>query len=388
MINAILLGQGMVATHLAVGLERIKSGEIEPYGVPLAKYELPYKIEDINLICSYDVDAGKVERSIYEVAKKLIGEQVPIPQSLKDVHVREGVHLGSLKGLIEKTVGLESKMTLKDACDKLADEWKELNVDVIVNVITTEHGEPFNELAKLEKAIEENQRDKLTASHFYAYTAAKYSEKAGKPIAFINVIPTPLANDPAIVKLYAKSNSIVLGDDGATGATPLTADLLEHMAERNRRVKFIVQFNIGGNLDFLALTVPEKNIMKEKTKSSIVKDILGYDTPHYIKPTGYLKPLGDKKYVALHLEYLTFNGLTDELYVNVRLNDSPALAGKLVDLIRLSKVALDKGYNGTIYEINSFFMKKPGPVHAKSVSKIVAFHNMIKWLKELDAIQS
>ena len=160
------------------------------------------------------------------------------------------------------------------------------------------------------------------------------------------------------------------------------------MAERNRRVKFIVQFNIGGNLDFLALTVPEKNIMKEKTKSSIVKDILGYDTPHYIKPTGYLKPLGDKKYVALHLEYLTFNGLTDELYVNVRLNDSPALAGKLVDLIRLSKVALDKGYNGTIYEINSFFMKKPGPVHAKSVSKIVAFHNMIKWLKELDAIQS
>jgi len=172
----------------------------------------------------------------------------------------------------------------------------------------------------------------------------------------------------------------VFGDDGATGATPLTADLLEHLAERNRFVEFIVQFNIGGNTDFLALTVPERNKMKEFTKSSIVKDILGYDAPHYIKPTGYLEPLGDKKFVAMHIEYLSFNGFRDSIFINARINDSPALAGMLVDLARLGKIALDRGVKGTLYEVNAFFMKKPGPADARNVSKIVAFAGLMKWL--------
>ncbi len=387
MIRVVLLGQGMVATHLAAGLERIRNGEIEPYGVPLANHILPYKIEDIEIVASYDVDSNKIGKSLYEVAEKLIGNQVNVPSSLKEIHVRKGVHLRSLKGLIENTSGLEEKMTLKEACKHLVEEWKEVNADIIVNVITTEYAEPFKEISKIVKVIENNDKEKISASQFYAYTAAKYAEETGKNIAFINVIPTPLANDPAIVQLYSQVNSIVLGDDGATGATPLTADLLEHLAERNRKVRFIAQFNIGGNLDFLALTVPEKNIMKERTKSSIVEDILGYDAPHYIKPTGYLEPLGDKKYVALHLEYITFNGLVDELFVNVRINDSPSLAGKLIDLIRLSKIAAERGLKGTIYEINSFFMKKPGPAGAKSISKILAYHKMINWLKEIGIIK-
>lgn len=111
---------------------------------------------------------------------------------------------------------------------------------------------------------------------------------------FVNVIPTFIANDPAFVELAKENSLVVFGDDGATGATPFTADVLSHLAQRNRYVKDVAQFNIGGNMDFLALTDDGKNKSKEFTKSSIVKDILGYDAPHYIKPTGYLEPLGDK----------------------------------------------------------------------------------------------
>jgi myo-inositol-1-phosphate synthase len=202
-------------------------------------------------------------------------------------------------------------------------------------------------------------------------------------MAFVNMIPTPLANDPVFVKLYEEANSLILGDDGATGATPLTADLLEHLAERNRKVRFIVQFNIGGNTDFLALTIPERNLMKEKTKSSIVEDILGYDVPHYIKPTGYVETIGDRKFVAMDIEWITFNGLIDELIVNMRINDSPALAGLAVDLGRLAKAALDKGIKGTFYEVNAFYMKNPGPKEAKNKARIKAYYDMLEKLKEL-----
>lgn len=381
MIKVILLGQGMVATHLAVGLERIKNGELPPYGVPLANFKLPYDIKDIVIVESYDVDREKIGRSIFEIAEKLLKSEIHIPTVLENLRVKMGVHLGSVRGLISNVEGLDSTMPLTGACKHLVEEWKSLDPDIIVNVITTEYGIPFEEPSRLKEIIMKNDKAKITASQFYAYTAYKYAMESGKKISFINVIPTPLANDPAFISLYSETHSLILGDDGATGATPITCDLLEHMAERNRKVNFIVQFNIGGNLDFLALTLPKKNLMKERTKSSIVKDILGYDAPHFIKPTGYLAPLGDKKFVSLHMEYLTFNGLTDDLYLNLRMNDSPALAGQLVDLIRLGKIAVEQGFKGTLYEINAFYMKKPAPKDAKSISKIEAYYNLLRWLR-------
>ena len=387
MIKTVILGHGMVASHLAVGIERIKNGELEPFGIPLANVKLPYKIEDIEIVASYDVDESKIGKSVYTVTKKLIGDHIKIPKSLKDIYINRGIHLGSLEGLPIKAVGLEEKVSLDSAISSLIDDWKSLNVDVIVNIVTTEYGEPFNTLTALKSNFTNGIQRKMAASQVYAYAAALYA-KENKKVAFINGIPTPLANDNAFIELYEESNSILLGDDGATGATPLTADLLEHLAERNRKVKFIVQFNIGGNTDFLALTLPKKNLMKEKTKSSIVEDILGYDAPHYIKPTGYLEPLGDKKFVSLHLEYITFNGLKDEMYISVRLNDSPAMAGNLVDQIRLGKIALDLNLKGTVYEINAFFMKKPGPPGSKSIAKILAYHNLLKWLHNKGVIQT
>ena len=380
MLKVVLLGQGMVATHFAIGLERIKRGELKPYGVPLANHDLPYKIKDIEIVASYDVDDNKVGKTLYTIAKSSVDE-LPIPETLKEIPVRRGIHLRSLEGLGYHASGLEDEMELSKAIERLLDEWHSLDVDVVVNIITTEHCQPFEKVNVVEKIIRCNKLDRISASQAYAYVAALYS-KIHKPIAFINAIPSPLANDPAFIELYRNWGGVILGDDGATGATPLTADLLEHFKERNRKVLFIVQFNIGGNTDFLALTIPEKNLMKEHTKSSIVKDILGYDAPHYIKPTGYVETLGDKKFVSIHMEYLTWNGLKDEFYVNARINDSPALAGSLADLVRLGKIAVDKGLHGTIPEINAFYMKKPGPRGTKSIAKIVAYQRMIKWLNK------
>ncbi len=381
MIKAVILGHGMVASHLVVGLERIKNGDLKPYGVPFGFRELGIDFNDIEIVASYDVDSRKVGKSMYDVAVESLGDGIPIPESLKELFIKEGVHLGSVKGLPVEAVGLESRYTLNELVDYLVDEWHNYKPDVFLNMLTTEHAEPFKDLEELERVIEENDVARITATQFYAYAAAKYSREH-KNAVFVNVIPVPLANDPTYVKLFELSKGLVLGDDGATGATPLTADLLEHMSERNRHVLSIAQFNIGGNMDFLALTIPEKNKMKEFTKSSIVEDILGYEVPHYIKPTGYLGPLGDKKFVSMHIEYITFNGLRDEIFVNYRINDSPSLAGMCVDLIRIGKIALDSGCYGTCYPVNAFFMKKPGPSDAKSISKIVAYHELKRFLIE------
>lgn len=374
MIKVVLVGQGLVATHFAVGLERLKNGEIEDYGVPL-RDRLKYKYSDIEIVGSYDVDVSKIGRSLYEIAVKVFPENM-VPKTLKDISVREGIHLNSLAGLPFKARGREEGKSVKEAITELVDEWKELDADVIINVITTEQTSPFHNIRKLEEAVETG---KISASQAYAYALALYA-KEYKPAVFVNAIPSPIANDEAFVELYENSHAVVFGDDGATGATPLTTDLLEHLYQRNRRVIDIAQFNIGGNTDFLALDIPERNIMKKKTKSAIVQDILGYDVPNYIRPTGYLEPLGDKKFVAMIMEYYSFNGFKDEWYIVARINDSPALAGLLVDLVRLGKIAIEREAYGTVYNVNAFYMKKPGPNTAKAIAKIKAYELLLEWL--------
>lgn len=372
-IKTVLLGSGYVAAHLATGLVRLKKGLIKPYGIPLAKHRLPYNVEDIEIVGVYDVDNSKVGKTLYDVAKKVMGDEYPVPQELKSLVIRRGLRRNSTDGLDIEAQGLDDLMGYENGLKALLEEWTSLSPDVIVNVISTEYGEEYDDA---KTALERLGKGDVPATHSYAYVVALYSRYRGGT-AFVNAIPTPVANNPGLLKVLEDSGAVVLGDDGATGATPLTADLIEHLAQRNRLIEFIVQFNIGGNTDFYALTREDRNYMKELTKSSMIKDIVGYEVPTYIKPTGYLEPLGDKKYVAMHIEYLSFNDFRDSIYVNARINDSPALAGILCDLIRLGKISVDKGWRGTVYEVNAFYMKRPGPRGAPNICKNRAYYALL-----------
>lgn len=376
MVRVVILGQGYVGSIFAIGVERIKRGNLEYYGIPLAN-ELSIKVEDIEIVGSYDVDKSKIGKNLHEVVGKYW--EYEIPESLKNIVIRKGIHLGSLRNLPIEAEGLEDKMTLKEAVEKIVEEWRDLKPDVIVNLCTTEAFKPFNSKEELIKAIENDNRERLTATQVYAYAASLYAKEVGGA-AFVNAIPTLIANDNAFLELAKERNLVIFGDDGATGATPLTADILAHLAQRNRYVRSVAQFNIGGNTDFLALTDKDRNRSKEHTKSSVVKDILGYEVPHYIRPTGYLEPLGDRKFIAMHIEYVSFNGALDELIINGRINDSPALAGLLVDLVRLGKIAVERKEWGTVYEVNAFYMKNPGPAEKGNIPRIIAYEKMRQWV--------
>ncbi len=382
MVRVLLLGQGMATTIFAIGLERIKRGEIEPYGVPLANYDLPIDIKEIEIVGSIDVDSRKVGKTIFQVAKDIY-EFRNIPDSLSHIKIYKGIEAGFVKDIFP--VSSLDKEGYTKALENFIRLLKILQPDVVIDATTTQYSLPFDDFSLLEKSVLSNKN--VIPSQIYAYLVLKYSELSRR-IAYVNMIPAPIANDKGIIKKAFETESLVIGDDGATGATPLTADILEHLSERNRKVRSIAQFNIGGNTDFLALVDERRNKAKEFTKGSIVKDILGYDAPHFIKPTGYLEPLGDKKFVSMHIEYVSFNGARDEIIVNMRVNDSPALAGYMVDLARLAKYCLENNYYGTIYEINAFYMKKPGPSGSKNISRIVAFHKLLEFLDKIGVIEN
>lgn len=375
MVKVLLLGLGMAGTTFAVGLERIKEGSIEPHGVPLAYGDLGIDIEDIRIVGALDVDSRKVGATVYDVAVKLYNME-NTPETLRGVRVYPGLGHELVKDLFPVR---ELDETWGESLDRVYRTLRELKPDVVIDVTTTQQGRIYKDWGEYEEDVLEGR---VAPSQAYAYLALKYAEEVA-PIAYVNLIPTPVANSPAIVEVAERAGMVVLGDDGATGATPLTADVLEHLRERNRRVYSIAQFNIGGNADFLALTDERRNKAKEETKSSIVKDILGYNVPHYIKPTGFLEPLGDRKFVSMHILFQSFNGAVDEIIVNMRISDSPALAGYMVDLARLAKLALDAGLSGTIYEINAFYMKKPAPLGSRNLARIVAYYKLMDFVEKM-----
>ena len=371
MVKVAILGQGYVATIFAWGLARLKKGLIDPWGVPLAGVDFGVPIESLEVVASFDVDAAKVGRSLYEVARVYGLEPEP---ELKEVVVQPGLKLRSSPSFI-KTLALDDEHPLEDARAKFEELLDDSRPDVFIDVTTTAKSKPLFTWEEVEKGIAEGS---LPHSQVYAYLAL---ERRG--VAYVNAQPAHVACSPAFVNRAAERGSLVLGDDGATGATPLTVDIAEHLAERNRRVLSIAQFNIGGNADFLSLTEPERNLAKEETKSGFLENVLGYEPPHFIRPTGYLEPLGDRKFVAMHIQWVSFGGFVDELVVNMRINDSPALAGYLVDLSRLAYASLRAGVYGTVPEINLFYMKRPGPHGTRHKAKILAYRDLLSFVERL-----
>jgi myo-inositol-1-phosphate synthase len=43
-------------------------------------------------------------------------------------------------------------------------------------------------------------------------------------------------------------------------------------------------------------------------------------------------------------------------------------------------MALDRQQYGTVYEVNAFYMKRPGPPGSRVISKYRAFQELLKWL--------
>ncbi|MEM0308084.1 MAG: hypothetical protein QXO64_04010 [Thermofilaceae archaeon] len=373
MVRVMLLGQGYAATVFAWGLARLKKGLIEPWGVPLAKVDFGVPIERLEIVASVDVDASKVGRTLYEIAERYNLEPEP---ELAEVTVNPGLRLASTPSFI-RTAALDDRLPLGDAIARFEELLDDAKPDVVFDVTTTARSEPLHDW---EEAEERALEGKLPHPQVYALLTLRRSG-----VAHVNMQPAHVACSPAFVEQAQLNGSLVLGDDGATGATPLTVDLVEHLAERNRRVLSIAQFNIGGNTDFLSLTEPDRNLAKEETKSGFLEEVLGYEPPHFIRPTGYLEPLGDKKFVAMHVQWVSFGGFIDELIVNMRINDSPALAGYMVDLARLAYAALRAGVYGTVPEINSFYMKRPGPLGLKRKSKILAYQDLIRFTHKLAA---
>jgi len=193
------------------------------------------------------------------------------------------------------------------------------------------------------------------ASRFYAQAALDAN------CAFINCMPEFIASDQAWARKFEERGLPIAGDDikSQVGATILHRNLARLCVDRGVIIDETYQLNLGGDTDFLNMTVEERLKTKRISKTEAVTSLVPYDLPTRIGPSDYVPFLGNKKICYLWLKGRKFGDRPLTIQVKLEVEDSPNSAGVVIDIIRAVKLALDRKIAGQLLSISSYAFKHP-----------------------------
>jgi myo-inositol-1-phosphate synthase len=271
-----------------------------------------------------------------------------------------------------------------NVCEKFGGDVPKLGVKVsagpILDSVAPHMREPFRvygegvESADVAEVLSEAEADVLVNYlPVGSYTAARaYAEaclEAG--VAFVNCIPEFIATDPAWARRFEDKGLPIAGDDikSQLGATILHRVLAQLCLDRGIEIGETYQLNLGGDTDFLNMTVEERLKTKRISKTEAVTSLIPYQVPTRIGPSDYVQFLGDKKICYIYLEGKKFGDRPVTVTVKLEVEDSPNSAGVVIDVIRAVKLALDRKIGGVLTSMCSYAFKHPPVQVPDSVAK-------------------
>jgi myo-inositol-1-phosphate synthase len=193
------------------------------------------------------------------------------------------------------------------------------------------------------------------ATRFYAQAAID----AG--CAFVNCMPEFIGSDQEWSRKFEDAVLPVAGDDikSQVGATILHRNLVRLCLDRGVIVDETYQLNLGGDTDFLNMTVEERLKTKRISKTEAVTSLVPYELPTRIGPSDYVSFLKNKKICYITLKGRKFGDRPITINVKLEVEDSPNSAGVVIDLVRAVKLALDRKIAGALLSISAYAFKHP-----------------------------
>jgi myo-inositol-1-phosphate synthase len=333
-IRVALVGVGNSASALVQGVEyykNVKEGETVP-GLMHVNFG-GYHIRDIKFVAAFDVDKNKIGKDLAEAIftkPNCCAKFANVPPL--GVKVSPGPVLDGVAKHMRETFNVYDENEVQPA--DIASVLKEADAEILINYLPV---------------------GSRNATRFYAQAALD----AG--CAFINCIPEFIASDPAWGRKFEERGLPVAGDDikSQLGATILHRNLVRLCVDRGVIVDETYQLNLGGDTDFLNMTVEERLKTKRISKTEAVKSLVPYDVPTRIGPSDYVPFLGNKKICYIWLKGRKFGDRPLTITVKLEVEDSPNSAGVVIDVIRAVKLALDRKIAGPLISISSYAFKHP-----------------------------
>lgn len=311
-----------------------------------------YTPKDIEFVAAFDVNSRKVGKDLSQAILQ------PPNNTLRIADVPSmGVRVK--KGPVGDGIGKYLKDVVKISGETdvdVAKELKDTGAEVLVNYL------PVGSTA---------------ASEAYA----EASLKAG--VAFVNAIPVFIASERRWAERFARAGLPVAGDDvmSQVGATVLHKTLVKMAVDRGVKVDETYQLNIGGDTDFLNMLEESRLKDKRESKTSAVRAMSPYDVPTRIGPSDYVPFLENDKVCYIWLKGRYFGGTVVKMDVKLHVVDAYDSGGVMVDAIRGTRLALDRGVSGQLESLSAFCFKHP-PVQMPYPAAKAAFEEFTSGKRE------
>jgi len=326
-----IAGLGNCASSLIEGIQYYRQNPESNNGLLFLNLA-GYSVCDIEVVTAFDISALKVGRAIKDAMYQSPNNFVRIPGVHIDgsAHVFRGPTLDGNPAHLANFVH-ESEEEPVDVVSVL----KNNNVEVLVNMLPT---------------------GSFEATEFYAQCALEAA------CAFVNCIPTILAQRPDMQDAFRRQHLPLLGDDikSQIGTTILHRALLHLLESRGATLRMTSQVNIGGNTDFANFVhrAESKLISKRKSLARYLNEHTDFHVGHHYDPTK-----GPLKNAFIEIEAGVFGGSPVKISVKLESDDKPNSAGSVADLIRIAKGALENNMGGLIPDASAFYFKSaPAPM--------------------------
>jgi myo-inositol-1-phosphate synthase len=333
-IRVAIAGVGNSASALIQGVEYYKEAK-EKENVPGLMHVNfgGYHIRDIKFVAAFDVNKNKIGKDLSEAIfaePNCVAKFADVPNL--GVEVSPAPILDGVAEHMKKPFNIYNGNEVE--ATNIVETLKKTEADMLINYLPV---------------------GSRNATRFYAQTALD----AG--CAFINCIPEFIASDPLWSRKFEEKGLPVAGDDvkSQLGATILHRNLVKLCVDRGIIIDETYQLNLGGDTDFLNMTVEERLKTKRISKTEAVKSLVPYDLPTRIGPSDYVPFLGNKKICYLWLKGRKFGDRPLTISVKLEVEDSPNSAGVVIDVIRAVKIALDRKIAGPLISISSYAFKHP-----------------------------
>ena len=202
-------------------------------------------------------------------------------------------------------------------------------------------------------------------------------------VSFINAIPVFIASTPKWQQAFADKNLLCAGDDvmSQLGATVLHKTLVKLFVDRGVKVDETYQLNVGGDMDFYNMLDEERLEDKRISKTSAVAAMAPYEVPMRIGPSDFVGFLANDKVCYISLRGRYFGRVPVEVDVKLKVVDAYNSAGVMIDAVRGTKVALDRGITGQLDSVSEYCFKHP-PVQKPYLEAKNSFMEFIEGKRE------
>jgi len=333
-VRVAIAGVGNCASAFVQGVEYYKDAK-ERKTVPGLMHANfgGYHVHDVKFVAAFDVNKNKIGKDLADAIwaePNCCAKFAKVPKI--GVEVLPGPILDGVAPHMKEPFYTYDEKTMKPA--DVAEALREAETDVLVNFIPV-------------------GSNKATRAYAEACLKAK--------CALANCIPEFIASDLAWAKRFEKANLPIAGDDikSQLGATILHRNLIKLCVDRGVEVDETYQLNLGGNTDFLNMTVEERLHTKRISKTEAVTSLVPYKVPTRIGPSDYVPFLGDKKICYVLIKGRKFGNQPVTLTAKLEVEDSPNSAGVVIDVVRAIKIALDRGISGALTGISAYAFKHP-----------------------------